>query len=66
MCHYDQKHTFFFPILHVFAPLNDVRAYIGWSWKTTLIFFYEDDIQLQIQVAPGVHVSMVWCMSNQK
>ena len=30
------KHTLF-PILHVFAPLNDVRAYIAWSWKTTLI-----------------------------
>ena len=27
----------FFPILHVFAPLNDVRAYIALSWKTTLI-----------------------------
>ena len=27
----------FFPILHVFAPLNDVRAYIAWFWKTTLI-----------------------------
>ena len=27
----------FFPILHVFAPLNDVRAYSAWSWKTTLI-----------------------------
>ena len=26
----DQKLTFF-PILHVFAPLNDVRAYIAWS-----------------------------------
>ena len=26
-----------FPILHVLAPLNDVRAYIVWSWKTTLI-----------------------------
>ena len=23
----------FFPILAVFAPLNDVRAYIAWSWK---------------------------------
>ena len=22
-----------FPILHVFAPLNDVHAYIAWSWK---------------------------------
>ena len=32
----------FFPILHIFAPLNDVHAYIAWSWKTTLnymIFF---------------------------
>ena len=49
------KNTPLFPILHVIAPLNDVRAYIAWSWKTTLImciFFYEDDIQLQIQVAP--------------
>ena len=27
----------FFPILHVFTPLNDVRAYSAWSWKTTLI-----------------------------
>ena len=45
---------FFSPILHVFAPLNDVRAYIAWSWKTTLItwIFYEDNIQLQIQVPP--------------
>ena len=31
------KNTPFFPILHVFAPLNDVRAYSVWSWKTTLI-----------------------------
>ena len=49
------KNIPFFPILHVFAPLNDVRAYIAWSWKTTLItwiFFYADDIQLQIQVPP--------------
>ena len=46
------KNTHFFPILHVFAPLNNVREYIAWSWKTTLImwFFCEDDIQLQIQV----------------
>ena len=29
--------TPFFPILHVFAPLNDVRAYSALSWKTTLI-----------------------------
>ena len=32
-----QKNTPFPPILHVFAPLNDVRAYIARSWKTTLI-----------------------------
>ena len=34
---YMTKNTPFFPILHVFAPLNAVRAYSGWSWKTTLI-----------------------------
>ena len=37
ICQCDQKQTFFFPSLHVFAPLSDVRAYITWSWKTTLI-----------------------------
>ena len=31
------KYTPFFPILSVFAPLNDVRAYIAWSCKTSLI-----------------------------
>ena len=31
------KNTPFFQILHVFASLKDVRAYIAWSWKTTLI-----------------------------
>ena len=31
------KNTPFFPILHVFAPRNDVRTYIVWSWKATLI-----------------------------
>ena len=36
-CVYMTKNTPFFPILHVFAPLNDVRAYSAWSWKTTLI-----------------------------
>ena len=34
---YMAKNTPFFPILHVFAPLNDVRAYTALSWKTTLI-----------------------------
>ena len=34
---YMTKNTPFFSILHVFAPLNDVRAYSAWSWKTTLI-----------------------------
>ena len=34
---YMTKNTPFFPILHVFAPLNDVRTYSAWSWKTTLI-----------------------------
>ena len=31
------KNIPYFPILHAFAPLNDVRTYIAWSWKTTLI-----------------------------
>ena len=31
------KNTPFFPILHLFAPLNNVRTYSAWSWKTTLI-----------------------------
>ena len=34
---YMTTNTPFFPILHVFAPLNDVRTYSAWSWKTTLI-----------------------------
>ena len=35
---YMTKNTSFFsPILHVFAPLKDVRAYSAWFWKTTLI-----------------------------
>ena len=34
---YMTQNTPFFPILHVFAPLNPVRAYSAWSWKTTLI-----------------------------
>ena len=34
---YMTKNRPFFPILHVFAPLNDVRAYSAWSWKTTLL-----------------------------
>ena len=33
------KNTPFFPILHVFAPLNELRAYSAWSWKTTLIMW---------------------------
>ena len=28
---YMTKNTQFFPILHVFSPLNDVYAYIAWS-----------------------------------
>ena len=29
ICELDFKHTLFLPLLHVFAPLNDVRAYIA-------------------------------------
>ena len=44
----------FFPILHVFAPLNDVRAYSVWSWKPTLItwIFGWAWYPLDIRVAP--------------
>ena len=55
ICQYDQKNTFY-PILQVFAPQNNVRTYIAWSWKTTLItwfFFYKDDIQLKVKVPPS-------------
>ena len=31
------KNTLFFPLLHVFASLNDVHTFIAWSWKTTRI-----------------------------
>ena len=34
---YMTQNTPFFPILHVFAPLNAVRAHSAWSWKITLI-----------------------------
>ena len=30
---YMTKNTPFFPILHVFAPLNHVREYSAWSWE---------------------------------
>ena len=61
ICQYDQKHTLFSNFAH-FAPLNDIRAYIAWSWKTTLIMwiFYEDDIQLQIQVLPLGAIQIVF------
>ena len=49
------KNTPFFPILHVFAPLNNVRAYIAWSWKTTLItwIFLRGWYPTSTQVPPG-------------
>ena len=51
---YMTKNTPLFPILHVFAPLNDVRAYIAWSWKTTLItwIFGRAWYPLDIRVPP--------------
>ena len=51
---YMTKNTPFFPILHVFAPLNDVRAYTARSWKTTLIMwlFEQAWYPLDIRVAP--------------
>ena len=55
---YMTKNTQFFPILHVFAPLNDVRAYSAWSWKATLItwIFGRAWYLLDIRVAPGVQL----------
>ena len=54
---YMTKNTPFFPILHVFAPLNDVRAYSAWSWKTTLItwIFGRAWYPLDIRVPPPGH-----------
>ena len=51
---YMTKKTPFFPILYVFAPLNDVRAYSAWSWKTPQLreFLDEPDTPLDIWVAP--------------
>ena len=48
------KNTPFFPILHVFEPLNDVREYSAWSWKTTLITWIFGPVwyPLDIRVAP--------------
>ena len=48
------KNTPFVPVLHVFAPLNDVHEYNAWSWKTTLIseFLDEPDTPLDIRVPP--------------
>ena len=60
-----KTHPFFPQFCTFFAPLKlkDVRAYIAWSWKTTLItwFFYNgDDIQLQIQVHPPPNFDRKW------
>ena len=48
------KNTPFFPVLHIFTPLNDVHAYSAWSWKTTLIMwiFGRAWYPLDIWVAP--------------
>ena len=44
----------FFPILHVFTPLKDVRAYSAWSWKQPWLreFLDEPDTPLDIRVPP--------------
>ena len=57
---YMTKNTPFFPILDVFAPLNDVRAYSAWSSKTTLITWIFGRAwypPLDIRVAPREFVS---------
>ena len=57
---YMTKNRPFFPILHVFAPLNDVRTYSAWSWKTTLIMwiFGRAWYPLDIQVPPPCSFDM--------
>ena len=57
---YMTKNTPLFPILHVFAPLNDVRAYSAWSWKTTLItwIFGRAWYPLDIRVATGAYLKI--------
>ena len=73
ICHYDQKHTFF-PILHIFAPLKDVRVYIAYSWKTTLItwiFFTRMISNFKHKWPPGAYYKMLfydkllinWCFN---
>ena len=37
---WSKTHPFFSPLLHIFAPLNNVHAYIALSWKTTLIMWF--------------------------
>ena len=62
---YMTKNTPFFPILHVFAPLNDVRVYSAWSWKIILItwIFGWAWYPLDIRVDPGdyeVLIKSLW------
>ena len=52
ICQYDQKHLFF-KILHVFAPLNDVRMYIARSWKATLITWFFFLSNFKYKCPPG-------------
>ena len=63
------KTHFFFSILHVFAPLNDVGAYIAWSWKTILItwIFGRAWYPLDIRVAtPGVVIVLYRPVSRHR
>ena len=53
------KNIPFFPISHVFAPLNYVRPYTTWSWKTTLImwFFFTGMISnFKYKWPPGIYL----------
>ena len=51
---------FFFPVLDIFAPLNDECAYITWSWKTIQlrVLFYKDDI-----IGCITHIDVSWFSS---
>ena len=62
ICQYDQKHILFSNFTRFCTPKRCMRVHCQ-AGKTTLItwFFYEDDIQLQIQVAPlgTLHVQVL-------
>ena len=56
ICQYDQKHTIFPPILHVFAPLNDVHCLVLKNNSNYIIFFIRmiSNFKYKCPPAPGI------------